>query len=172
MSRRTILGAAATATAALAAVLVPASPANAYVTYTDSHCSSSTGCLAIFYNSMQNIGIFASACFTTNRTEDSHLGYDYLTSSGVQEVRYQFNYGYGFGYGSSSLPNGSKCLGTDPGSGFSVKNNAAGASNGDSRSHRIFYNSNQQGTYQTIEAGGNENLIAALKNENASSARL
>ncbi|MEU2508015.1 hypothetical protein ABZ621_25320 [Streptomyces sp. NPDC007863] len=155
----------------MAAVIIPASPANAYTTYTDDQCSSTTRCLAIFFNSLQNIGVFRSPCFITNKTEDSHLGYDYLTSSGMQQVRYQFNYGYGFGF-DEPLPNSSKCEGADPGSGWSVKNNAAGASNGDTRSHRIFYYSNQQGTYQTIEVGNNENLISALKNENASSARL
>ncbi|WP_406336452.1 hypothetical protein OG814_32365 [Streptomyces zaomyceticus] len=170
MRKRRLLGATATATAALAAVLIPASPANAYTTYTDDQCSSNTSCFAIFFNSMQNIGVFRSPCFITNKTEDSHLGYDYLTSSGMQQVRYQFNYGNGFGF-EEPLPNSSKCEGA-LGSGYSVKNNAAGASNGDSRNHRVFYYSNQQGTYQTIESGANENLIAALKNENASSARL
>ncbi|MFE6456586.1 hypothetical protein ACFVP0_03850 [Streptomyces cinereoruber] len=152
-------------------MLIPASPANAYVTYTADQCSSTTSCFAIFYNSLENIGIFWSPCFITNKTEDSHLGYDHLTSSGMQQVRYQFNYGYGFGF-DQPLPNSSKCQGQVPGSGEGVKNNAAGASNGDSRSHRIFYNSNQQGTYQTIPPGYNKNLIAALKNNNASSERL
>ncbi|MFD8688750.1 hypothetical protein [Streptomyces sp. NPDC059651] len=158
----------ASAAITVAALLVSASPASAYTTYSDDQCSSTTRCFAIFFNSMSNIGIFSNACFITNKTEDSHLGHDYLTSSGMQEIRYQFNYGSGF----HGLPNGSYCQGTDPGSGYSVKNNAAGASNGDSRSHRVFYNSNQTGTYQTIEAGHNENLVAALKNENASSERL
>ncbi|MFE5593054.1 hypothetical protein [Streptomyces sp. NPDC056549] len=122
---------------------------------------------------MQNIGIFVNPCFTTNRTKDSHLSYDHLTSSVEQEVRYEFNYGYGYGYGhgSSSLRNGSKCQGST-GSRYSVMSNAARPSNGDSRSHRIFYISNQQGTDQTIDSGASENLIAALKNENATSARL
>lgn len=171
LSKRTYWAAAVTSAAALAAVLIPASPASAYVTYSEDQCSSTTRCFAIFYNSMQSSGIFVSPCFITNKSENSHLGYDYLTSSGMQEIRYQFNYGYGFGY-DEPLPNGSKCQGADPGSGEGVKNNAAGGSNGDSRSHRVYYNSNHQGTYQTIEVGHNENLISALKNNNASSKRL
>ncbi|WP_405937198.1 hypothetical protein OG338_11325 [Streptomyces sp. NBC_00726] len=168
MKRTRIAGCLVSAAAAVGTLLVAASPANAYTTYTDDECSSSTRCFAIFFNSRQKIGIFSSACFITNRTENSHLGYDYLTSSGMQQVRYMFNEGYGF----SSLPNGSVCRGTDPGSGWSVKNNAAGASNGDTRSHRVYYNSNLMGTSQTIESGANDNLVAALKNNNASSKRL
>ncbi|MFG2568194.1 hypothetical protein ACGFR6_22485 [Streptomyces sp. NPDC048567] len=169
MKRARIAGCLVSAAAAVGTVLVAAPAASAYTTYTDDECSSSTRCFAIFFNSRQNIGIFSSACFITNKTEDSHLGYDHLTSSGMQQVRYEFNHGSGFHGG---LPNGSYCQGTDPGSGWSVKNNAAGASNGDTRSHRVYYNSNQMGTSQTIESGANDNLVAALKNNNASSKRL
>lgn len=154
---------------ACAALLVPINPANAYVTYTDDECSSSTRCFAVFYNSMRNIGIFSSPCFITNGSEHSHLGFDQLTSSGMQQVRYQFNHGRGFDTG---LPNGSRCRAADPGSGAGVKNNAAGAANGDSRAHRISYNTGYAGTYQTFQAGAMANLIPALKNNNASSKRL
>jgi hypothetical protein len=58
------------------------------------------------------------------------------------------------------------------GSGWSVKNNAAAASNNDSRSHRVYYNTGYMGTYQTFQAGSNANLTAALKNDNVSSQRL
>jgi hypothetical protein len=85
----------------------------------------------------------------------------------MQQVRYEFGRDKGI-----ALPNGSKCRAVDPGSGQGIKNNAAGGSNADSRSHRIYFNSNQVGAYQTFEAGGNENLMSSLKNENASSARL
>ncbi|MBN3929629.1 hypothetical protein IQ279_08240 [Streptomyces verrucosisporus] len=153
--------------ATLAAVILPAGQANAEISYTDSQCSSSTRCFAIFFNSMQSIGIFRSACFITNKSEYSHLGYDYAQ----YQVRYQFNYGYGFGW-DGQLPNASACVGTDPGSGWSVKNNAAGASNSDSVSHRVYYNTGYAGVYQTIETDHNENLISSLKNDNASSKRL
>ncbi|MFD3658938.1 hypothetical protein [Streptomyces sp. NPDC058620] len=167
MSKKSFMArCAATAAITVAAVLVPATQASAYITYSEDQCSSSTRCFAIIYNSTQSSGTFHSACFLTNKTEDSHTGYNYLTSSGMQEIRYQFGYDMGI-----SLPNGSSCRWTE-GSGQGVKNNAAGGSNGDSRSHRIYYNSNQSGAYQTIEADHNENLISSLKNENASSARL
>ncbi|WP_411082657.1 hypothetical protein [Streptomyces sp. cmx-18-6] len=151
----------------VAAVLVPVSQANAYVTYSSDECSSSTRCFAIFYNSLQSIGIFSSACFLTNKTHDSHTGFDHLTPSGMQQVRFEFGRDKGI-----ALPNGSKCRAVQPGSGDVVKNNAAGASNADSRSHRIYFNSNQTGAYQTFTTGVNKNLISSLKNENASSARL
>ncbi|GHG04886.1 hypothetical protein ACFFSH_36860 [Streptomyces filamentosus] len=115
---------------------------------------------------MQNSGVFYSSCFLTNKTEYSHEGYSVSTPSGLYTVLYQFDYGSDF-----ELHVGSACRPSE-GSGESVKNNAAGGSNEDTASHRVFYNTGYGGTYQTYYPGDIKNLISALKNENASSKRL
>jgi len=58
--------------------------------------------------------------------------------------------------------------GAGNGKGICVKNNAASVFNRSSKPVTVYYNSDYQGTSQTIPAGGRANLIAALKNNNAS----
>jgi len=58
--------------------------------------------------------------------------------------------------------------GTGNGKGVCVKNNAASVWNRSTKPVTVYYNSDYQGTSQTIPAGGKANLIAALKNNNAS----
>ncbi|NEB40924.1 hypothetical protein [Streptomyces sp. SID14515] len=150
---------------AFAASVSLSTPASAQTVYTNDECSSSTRCFGIMYNSLQSGGFFRTGCFLTNKSEYSHTGYQYSPNgSSVVTVRYQFaNNGI-------TLVNGSGC--DNSGLGDGVKNNAAGGSNADSRSHRVFFNTSYAGPYQTIESGNNENLSATLKNQNASSERL
>ncbi|WP_328941884.1 hypothetical protein OG259_09660 [Streptomyces sp. NBC_00250] len=154
-------------TMAAAGIIAVGTPANATTVYSSDSCSSTTRCFAIFYNSKQNIGIFYSSCFITNKSEYSHEGYSMPTPSGLYTVRYQFDYGNDLEFHDA----GSACRPSE-GSGQGVKNNAAGAVNEDSASHRVYYNTGYGGTYQTYYPGDSKNLIAALKNENASSERL
>lgn len=58
--------------------------------------------------------------------------------------------------------------GPGTGKGICVKNNAASVYNRTSKPVTVYYNSDYLGTSQTIPAGGRANLIAALKNNNAS----
>lgn len=58
--------------------------------------------------------------------------------------------------------------GPGAGKGICVKNNAASAWNRSTKPVTVYYNSDYQGTSQTIPAGGKVNLIPALKNNNAS----
>lgn len=58
--------------------------------------------------------------------------------------------------------------GPGAGKGICVKNNAASVYNRTSKPVTVYYNSDYQGTSQTIPAGGKANLIPALKNNNAS----
>ncbi|MFJ3786343.1 hypothetical protein [Streptomyces sp. NPDC090093] len=113
-----------------------------------------------------NYNMFRSPCFLTNKTEYSHEGYSLSTPSGLYTVRYQFNYGSDFEFHDAS-----GCR-EDKGSGWSVKNNAAGGVNEDTAAHRVFYNTGYGGTYQTYYPGDSKNLISALHDNNASSKRL
>ncbi|MGW4159871.1 hypothetical protein [Streptomyces sp. NPDC004788] len=151
---------------AIAGVAVAEAPANATTVYSSDECSSSTRCFALFYNSMQNIGIFYSSCFITNKSEYSHQGYSMATPSGLYTVNYQFDF-RDFDFHDA----GSQCHPGD-GAGYSLKNDAAGGVNEDSASHRVYYNTGYGGTYQTFYPGDSKNLISALKNNNASSQRL
>jgi hypothetical protein len=54
------------------------------------------------------------------------------------------------------------------GQGVCVKNNAASVWNRSTKPVTVYYNSDYQGTSQTIAAGAKANLITALKNNNAS----
>lgn len=58
--------------------------------------------------------------------------------------------------------------GAGSGKGLCIKNRAASAWNRSGQTVRVFYNSNYGGTYQDIAPGAKANLVAALKNENAS----
>lgn len=58
--------------------------------------------------------------------------------------------------------------GTGAGKGICVKNNAASVHNRTSKPVTVYYNSDYQGTSQTIPAGARANLVTALKNNNAS----
>ncbi|WP_328910638.1 hypothetical protein OG230_14595 [Streptomyces sp. NBC_00234] len=144
-----------------------ATPASAVTTYSSDECSSSTRCFVLFYNSRQNIGIFYTSCFITNKDEYNHEGRSAVTSGGLHVVAYEFNYGSDFVIHDA----GSACRPSE-GSGQGVKNNAAGGANEDSASHRVYYNSGYGGTYQTFYPGDSKNLISALHNNNASSERL
>ncbi|MDT7840170.1 hypothetical protein [Streptomyces justiciae] len=83
---------------------------------------------------------------------------------------------YVFGYGQIS-GNYNTCRLGDSGEGQPVKNNAASASNGECvATHRVYYNSGYQGISQAFsptcgDYWPSENLIADLKNENASAKR-
>ncbi|MCI4045640.1 MULTISPECIES: hypothetical protein [unclassified Streptomyces] len=156
---------AAVAVGAFATSISLSTTASAETVYTNDQCSSSTRCFGLMYNSRQSGGFFRTGCFLTNKSEYSHTGYQYSPNgSAVVTVRYQF------GNSGITLANGSGC--DNSGLGQGVKNNSAGGSNSDSRSHRVYYNTSYAGPYQTIESGNNENLSATLYNQNASSERL
>ncbi|MDT0443044.1 hypothetical protein [Streptomyces johnsoniae] len=138
--------------------------------YEDDQCTMTTACMAIFYNSRGNDGVFDSPCFITNKNLYSHNGHTIQHGTTTFDVLYQFSHGRIWDDTGWSGANGHKCGGPATGSGYSLKNDAAGAVNADSRHHRIYYNTGYQGTSQTIE--GSENLVPALKNDNASSRRL
>ncbi|MGK5734186.1 peptidase inhibitor family I36 protein [Streptomyces sp. URMC 124] len=72
------------------------------------------------------------------------------------------NYGNNYFVTSTSTRGGS-------GAGLSVRNNAASVDNWDfSNAITIYFSPNYAGTHQRIAAGGRENLIPGLRNNNAS----
>ncbi|RMI44818.1 hypothetical protein [Streptomyces triticirhizae] len=132
--------------------------------YTADQCSAATSCFVIFYNSRNSHGEYRSPCFVTNKSEYSHAGRSIVQGTEVLTYRYQF------GYDRQLERWPAICVGATPGSGLSVKNDAATAVNFDSRAHRVYYNTGYRGTSQDFPPS--DNLKPALKNDNASSRRL
>ncbi|MFV0134405.1 hypothetical protein ACLGIH_14375 [Streptomyces sp. HMX87] len=162
---------AAVVVASFAAVIGFTGPASAATSYSADECTSSGNayCFVIHYNSRSAATYYsASSCFVANRSIPDYYGY---SPNGAVLLRFVFEYGMISG-------NYNTCRLGNSGEGQPVKNNAASASNGECvASHRVYYNSGHQGTSQTFsptcgDYWPSENLISALKNENASAKRL
>ncbi|QIQ02634.1 hypothetical protein [Streptomyces liangshanensis] len=137
-------------------MLLPATSAEAANTtkYVDSNCpyaGCSSGDLYLKYRSS---GVPNSALATFYGNVYNYAGQT-ISYNGATAVDYVFVFGPG------------------DGSGTSVKNNAASATNcADADNYRVYFNSGYTGTAQLFEHAGGcfvaENFIAALKNNNAS----
>ncbi|MFG2994522.1 hypothetical protein ACGFZK_35370 [Streptomyces sp. NPDC048257] len=143
--------------------------AQAATTYSADECTSANNsyCFALYYDSRGEQTWYAtSSCFVTNRSIPDHSGY---SPNGAIFARFVFDAGL-----MSNLYN--TCRGAS-GSNRTLKNASASASNGEcSASYRVYYNSGYGGLSQTFlpncgEYWPAENLLAALKNENASNVR-
>ncbi|KNB49943.1 hypothetical protein AC230_24760 [Streptomyces caatingaensis] len=157
-------------------VVATSSSASAGTAYEWDLCNSGNGsCFGIFYSSVPGSLVIDSACFLANRSVPDHWGR--YENGGTIQVRYQFrNQGYNGGplivfdrvSGGVAF---AKCLPNGAGAGDPLKNNAASAVNQDTVPHTIYYNSGYGGQRQTINSGRGYNIIAELKNNNASSLR-
>ncbi|MFI2004122.1 hypothetical protein ACH432_01990 [Streptomyces jumonjinensis] len=171
MRKTTAVASAIGALGALAFSVTPAAAAPAAppapISYESDACSSSGNgyCFILHVNSRGGQTWYSdSPCFVANKDISDHYGY---SPNGVSLVRYVFRPGQ-----ISGSP--AVCNLSNSHDGQGIKNNAASASNGEcSANYRVYFNSGYGGPSQAFlptcgDYWPSENLVTALKNNNAS----
>ncbi|ALO09067.1 hypothetical protein AQF52_3473 [Streptomyces venezuelae] len=166
MKKNLLLRAGLAGASALAAVAATMTPASAATSYESDTCTSSGNayCFAAYFSSRGTQTWYStSACHVVNRDIPDWYGY---SPNGAILVRYIFRARMITGRYNTCIETG--------GDGQGAKNNMASGSNGEcSATYRVYYSSGHNGLSQAfLPTCGDywpaENLVDVLKNENAS----